>query len=296
MRTAIFTLAIGEDYRDLWHGCCRPNWQAYADRHGIDLHCIDAPLDDSPRGRGRNPAWQKLLVWQTPEARAYDLIAVIDLDILINAAAPDIFAGCTPDRVHLCEATEAIMARTPLLKGAHAVLNAHYDRIVPGRHDGPTFWERAGLSSDGTIAFNTGVIVADPNRFAPFFRDVYDRYQGLADKTFNYEQNYLNYELCRQGLHAPLDPRFNQSFIDLASGLCGLWDFDRPYAGGLTRAALGLLESAYFLHFAGSIGLLPHTVRWQNADSGGRLALILEDVEKTMAEVASRAPADRPVT
>lgn len=52
---AIVTLAIGEEYRHQWRTVCRANWQAYADKHGYDLICIDRPLDDSKRARGRSP-------------------------------------------------------------------------------------------------------------------------------------------------------------------------------------------------------------------------------------------------
>ena len=44
-RTALVTLALGDQFRWLWRRYCRPSWQAYADRHGYDLISITEPPD-----------------------------------------------------------------------------------------------------------------------------------------------------------------------------------------------------------------------------------------------------------
>lgn len=88
---AIVTLAIVEEYLQIWKSFAQDNWQKYADKYGYDLICIDTPLDTSERAQARSPAWQKCLILSQEFSQNYEQIVWIDLDILINTSiAPSI--------------------------------------------------------------------------------------------------------------------------------------------------------------------------------------------------------------
>src|SRR4051794_4715466 len=92
--SAIVTFVVGEPYVSNWRKYCAGNWQAYAQKHGIDLLPIAAPLDESPRARGRSVSWQKCAALTHPRFRDYRQVALIDADVAINSAdAPNIFSA-----------------------------------------------------------------------------------------------------------------------------------------------------------------------------------------------------------
>lgn len=77
MKKAIVTLAIGDNYLDLWMNICKKNWTAYCERHGYDLIIFDRPLDISMRAQQRSPAWQKCLILGADAVRNYDRVVWI---------------------------------------------------------------------------------------------------------------------------------------------------------------------------------------------------------------------------
>jgi hypothetical protein len=97
---AIVTIALGEKYLTTWRRVCEANWYAYAQKHGYDIVCIDAPLDPSARARQRSPSWQKCLILGQDAIRKYERVVWVDADILINVgAAPSIVEGVPVDKV-----------------------------------------------------------------------------------------------------------------------------------------------------------------------------------------------------
>src|SRR5262249_51582240 len=87
-RVAIATLYIGDKYRAMWERYCRASWHHYAKQHGYDLIPFHQPLDTSPRGTSRSPAWQKCLILEA--LKQYERIVWLDADIVINPQSPSI--------------------------------------------------------------------------------------------------------------------------------------------------------------------------------------------------------------
>jgi hypothetical protein len=65
----------------------------------------------------------------------------------------------------------------------------------------------------------------------------------------------LSHRLADTSLYETLDPKFNVQFSKLAAGL-GLLVTSRPLADGRIGLIAALLNSCYFLHFAGVWALL----------------------------------------
>jgi hypothetical protein len=85
MKTALVTIVIGDAYQRLYDRYIRERFEAYAKRHGYDLHVIDAPIRALA---GKKPTWQKLCLMDLPWFSDYDQIAFVDADILIARDAP----------------------------------------------------------------------------------------------------------------------------------------------------------------------------------------------------------------
>src|SRR5207249_11685622 len=100
---AIVTLVDGDRYRTMWRRYAEPQWKRYADRHELDVIALDRPLDDSPRARGRSPAWQKLLVLSQGFSSNYERVIWIDSDVAINPAAPLVSERVPAERVGATE-------------------------------------------------------------------------------------------------------------------------------------------------------------------------------------------------
>lgn len=231
-RRAIVTMAVGQGYAERWRRLCEPNWRAYAERHGLDLICIERPLDDSERAAARSPSWQKLLVCEQPFAAEYERIAWVDADILFGRDAPDLFEGVPADKVG---AVDEFDAPTPAVK----------QRVYGGILDG--YYAAAGLEPEYGEVVQAGLLVLSPELHADPLRRVYDDHEDVG---LNYEMRPLSHELLGAGLVHWLDPRWNR-----------LWDVQRAHRAPFLleyprhprarEQASAALDEVYGLHFAG---------------------------------------------
>ena len=212
-KQAIVTLAIGADYAERFERHCRANWTAYANRHGFDLIVITHPLDTSERARSRSPAWQKCLILGAPQVAGYDRVVWVDSDICINPAAPSILDGVPPELIgatdeHRFPSPEA---RQAILETIVAVApeSGDADKQFWGAWRDPGAWHGyARLPTGQAHIVQTGVLVLSP-RHRSLLEHVYQAYDDLGGKQFNYEMRPLSHEIQARGLQHWIDPRFN---------------------------------------------------------------------------------------
>jgi hypothetical protein len=241
-RTAIVTLAIGDDFAERWHQVCEANWRAYADRHGYDVICIENPLDDSQRAQDRSPSWQKLLVPGQPFASDYDRLVWVDADVVFGEKAPAITDGVPIDRVGAVD--------------ERVGLTADLEWIV---YHGPAevYYRDFGLPHEFDQIVQAGVMVLSPEHHRELFQHVYDAYED--QEGLFYEMRPLSWELLNADLVTWLDPRFNELWFAYRAA------HKRVLAGyGLhphaTELAAEALKTTYFVHFAGEGDLMPFTL------------------------------------
>jgi hypothetical protein len=231
-RTAIVTLAIGEEHSHRWHQLCEENWHRYADRHGYDVVCIEEPLDTSERAAARSPSWQKLLVAAQPFAEDYERIAWVDADALFGRDAAPI-AHQVPE--HLVGAVDEVaMMRPDIRRMLHP--------------DPPSEYRGAGLPEGFDQVVQGGVLVFSPSRHGALLERTYREHEDNEETV--YEMRPLSYELIRSGLVHWLDPTFNMLwFVYRAHNYPELARYRRhPKA----RAALDTaLDQFAIVHFAG---------------------------------------------
>jgi hypothetical protein len=260
-RQAIVTVLVGQAYVETWRVMCQANWQAYADRYGLDLIVIAHLPDMSERGQGRSPAWQKLLVLDQPWSAAYERIVWVDADIVISGHAPDILRE-VPD-------PEKIGASLSGAQFSDAEKHIYFERLhnlVVDPQLAPLAWrftEENGFSEseidgEGAPMLNTGVLVMSPRRHNALLQAIY-----ASESTSRlYEQPLLSREIHRAGLLAPITPRFNwvvheRRILDFAD----IDTVEHPEVARLIGHLKNELTKAYFLHFAGSMNIMQHLAR-----------------------------------
>jgi hypothetical protein len=259
-KTALVTLAIGEDYATRFERLCRKNWVAYAERHSFDLVVFKQPLDDSPRAQGRSPAWQKCLVLGASEVASYDRVAWVDSDILINPMAPSVFDSVPVERIGVTDehAFPHPQARQAILRDivAAAPETGELDkRFWRAWQDAGAWHEYFGLPGGQRHIVQTGVMVLSPRHHREMLEHVYYSYEDRGPKSFNYEMRPLSFEMQGRNLHHLMDARFNALVWWLFLYLSG----DKaPMSGAeLQRFLADIYRRSYFLHFAGTAHLMP---------------------------------------
>ena len=252
-RRALVTLAIGDAYRDMFEHHCRPGWEAYCERHGLDLVVFDRPLDTSDRAAARSPAWQKLLVLGRPEVAGYEQVAWVDSDILINAEeSPSVFAGVPEDHVGAVDeyaSPSPDLYRLSLRRMYRRWSEAgtpFVDNLAP--EDVYRHW---GLPGAFDRVVQTGVLVLSPSHHEELLRAVYDRYEDKGAPEWNYEMRPLSYEILKAGRVTWLDPRFNTISMFAVSLHYPFLHHLREVPETLVRFVYTtIFVNAYFMHFA----------------------------------------------
>lgn len=234
----------------MWLQVFAGSWAKYAARHGYDIVPIDRPVDPTPRAAERSPHWQKLLILEHPALAAHDDVVWVDADILINHhTAPCIASAAPGPGIGVVSHLHAMGTGEGLDNRWNRVF-WHGEGWFQGER-GPSVAERyalAGLPDDAADMTNTGVLVLKPHH-AAFLRQVYDAH-GENPRSAN-EQMALSYEIFRQGLAQPIDPRFNRPWVeDIAQHYPFLFlaenRKDQTLVAHCVNAAY---QNAWFLHF-----------------------------------------------
>jgi hypothetical protein len=257
MKTAIVTLAIGDEFLSRWRALCEPGWRAYAERHGYDLIVVTQPLDTSARAAARSPSWQKCLILNDAIAGGRDRIVWVDADVMINPAAPAITEGVPAEKIgaideHVFPTAER---RLQIIRN----LVEHWRPLNPQRAENwrsfldPAAWhELAGLPRRGRHMLQAGVMVLSPRHHRELLELVYANYEDRGGYAMNFEMRPLSFEAQERNLPHWIDGRFNaltaylqleHEQIEPGRELSTIEDLAAFLAAAYRRS--------YFLHFAG---------------------------------------------
>lgn len=260
---AIVTLVLGQKIADTFRVHFYPGWREYADRHDLGLVVVNCGLDASPRGLSRSPAWQKLLVHNVPEARAFERLAWVDADVMIRPDAPNIFTAVPEGKVGAVDdfATPTEVDHDLVMRELYRRWDRQGVKYISNR-TATEYYANYGIECHLTSVVQTGVLVYEPLTHGPLFENVYSTYEEGAHCSLNHEMRPLSYELLKaQAVHW-LDPKFNMQWSywrELHYPFLGEGD-PRPF-GALfgsrsderlrRRCVMTALRNNYFIHFAG---------------------------------------------
>ncbi|HUI71874.1 MAG TPA: hypothetical protein VL354_15250 [Spirochaetia bacterium] len=203
----------------------KPRFEGYAAACGAEMGVIDHPLD--PEGR-RTLFTQKLLIPRT--YGRYDVVAHMDLDVLIPRNLPSIFDALP---------AEAGFGAVVDPRGSFAFQKA-WGFADWTRMSHKAYFESLGLSSERELAsINAGVVVFRPGLVADMFAAWYfddARYAHKSEGDYSSEEVPLAYLSQDAGLFAPLEYRFNrQVFFALHETSAGKAAY-RDYRSFVNRA------------------------------------------------------------
>lgn len=202
MKCAVVTIAIGEDYQSSYAAIFRPSVERYVARHGYDLVVLDDYIGEDRHRDPRLATFMKMLVPYHEAVRNYDLLMVLDVDILISANAPPFHTLDVGARVGVvdewCQPSREARVEFQSVNGLETSPREYY--------------LRAGFDLESEILINSGVFVCSPRRHAKFFRDVVGRHietQRNHSRGPHYEQAMFAYELQRNDLACLLPVAWN---------------------------------------------------------------------------------------
>ena len=216
MKKALVTLAIGDRYLANFKRYCHESWSKYAKQHNLDVVVIDRAIDDSPRAKSRNPAWQKCLILSHPNVKPYDQVTWVDSDILINPTSPSVFENVPLDMIGAVD-----KYATPNVEDHRIWLEQIYEYWTEEGIDfinniSPTdYHNKFGFEVEFQSVVQTGVLVLSPQYHRGLLEHVYHNYEDKGRAGWDFEMRPLSYEILTNNLEYWLNPKFNMpwSFI-----------------------------------------------------------------------------------
>jgi hypothetical protein len=269
-RHALVTSAIGGRYLQDFVEFSLPTWRNYAKRHGLGIIVFaDNSVSEETLG-GFNGAWLKMLLPELVEHQFPQIkrLALVDTDIIINPASPNVF-GATPEGfVGVVPEFSADPSRDIQARKRIAFLRRNYydsayplDSILFASAEQVYAEEGFDPLSD---SFCSGLVVLDvafSSHFSRWFREAKTSDSGLA---VAWEQTFLNYKVLTQLPHHWLDPKFqviwNMEMALFHPSLYQLGDLSNSEIA--ENCVADTLNRVHFLHFAGS---WPESTAWRNS-------------------------------
>jgi hypothetical protein len=246
-KKALVTITIGDEYKSYWDQHCKDNWEGYAEKHDYDIVLIEDYIESDPKDRA--PNWQKLLLFDHSDLKDYDRVVWLDSDIVINyPQAPCIVSETQPGKVGCVNYQQALPSFEDRKSGYFRAQQLSENESL--RKAAPiTFRERyelVGLEDGPNDFINAGVLVLEPTH-KQFLRKVYEDYDN---RKHSFEENvWLSYELLKEDLIDPVDPRFNKLLVyELAQNYPFLFVEDELNLKFLTWIVNSVLLKSYFLH------------------------------------------------
>jgi hypothetical protein len=279
---AIVTLVVGDGYRAKWEKYCKPNWEAYALKHQLELIVLSELPDQSESGLARPANWQKLLIGRSAQVRQHKHVLWIDADVVINVeAAPNIFDGIPPGKVGAVRT--AVFFENPLFAGA-------FHRIVGNFASAEEYRQKMFVNAGMTAVrpyLDTGVLA-----FADFDLGFLDHlYAHYRDLTITYEEQIpLSHELAKAGLIHEVDPRFN---VEWYCQKYSVYDFANKFLPEMKRLYIAqALSASYFLHFCGNQQDMSY-LDSQITINPGQVVLSIDALEAIAGQLLKGLPEER---
>lgn len=229
MRIALVTLAIGDQYLEIYNTLFRTSQEAYAVRHGYEFRVVTEYLDEDLLHKSLI-SFQKALVFSLSWSKEYDVIIFVDADIYIRPDSPPIHVFAS-DKIGIvnefAQPTKEMRLALQASCGWETSATAYYKLC------------QMNLETD--IVPNSGVIIASPEIHGEYLRTIYENYKELAInhlRGFIYEQAAIGYCLVRDDMCKCIPNEWN-----------GLWMINKLIYPD--KELPEFIAETYFTHLAG---------------------------------------------
>lgn len=249
MRCAVATVAIGDSYRSAYAAIFRPSVERYVARHGHDLVVFEDFLSDAADRRDHLATFEKLRVPFHQRVAAYDLVMVLDVDVLVSAGAPPLDSLDLGDRIGIvdewCQPNADAHRAFQEINGMPATAREYH--------------ALSGFAIDSGRVLNSGMFVCSPARHGPLFRELVSLHaedHRAHPRAPHFEQSMLSYELQTRGLAEVLPAAWNCLWP--LHRRSARWGPPDPGRGAAERWAdlrrfREVVDTNFFVHMAGGL-------------------------------------------
>lgn len=251
------TLAIGEKYIDEWENLSLQNWLTYCERYDLGLYVLCHSVEEKT---GKRYDWQKFLIGSELFINRINAnnICYLDVDILINPYAPNIFDqydktkfGVVSQINNLPFKLLEIQERLAFFR--HYYLSKKYplDSYLFAKPD--RIFRLHGLKPFPDYACG-GMFVFNQTLHSQMLEGWYYLYDKNSNLLANLgEEVYLNYHIQDSGSVQWLEYKWQALWTyEIAWNHNHLYVNDEIEKNSISRCIETSLFNNYFLHFAGA--------------------------------------------
>ena len=255
----IVTIAIGEQYLKNFEKFSLSSWSKYCERHDLGLIIFTHPLIKSDAKNWKKANWQKLLIGKFVQKENIKVknICFLDVDILINHYAPNIFNFYDSETFGLVSQVKNIPF--PLLETQKRIAyNRHnyYDQKYP--LDSALFMTPKQIFKSMKLkTFNdyacTGLIMFNVDKHSHIMEQWFNKYPSNIKSLTGGEEPHVNWEIQNYKKITWLSYKFQAIWLFEQA-----WNYQFLYNEFQKdkKVIKVCLENChlnnYFLHFAGS--------------------------------------------
>lgn len=251
------TLAIGKKYIDEWESLSLHNWLAYCERYDLGLFVLDYSVEEKT---GKRFDWQKLLIGSELISNKINVnnICFLDVDILINPYAPNIFNlyddtkfGVVSEINNLPFELIEVQERIAFFRNKYLSEKYPLDSYLFAKPK--KIYELHGLPAFEDYACG-GLFLFNQNNHSKLLNNWYYLYDKNSNLLANPgEEVYLNYHIQDYGKIQWLPYKWQALWpYEIAWNHNHLYVSDEVSRQSIVRCIETSLFNNYFLHFAGA--------------------------------------------
>ena len=259
-KNVLATIAIGSKYYALWKKHAFPGWKKYCERHQLGLIVFDSDLVSKENKYWKKATWQKMLIGEVLKYSAImvESVCYLDIDILINHKAPNIFEYYDSETIALVSQRNNLpYSLDTTLRRLAFLRHNHYDANYP--LDSALFMSLKQIYGYHNLSVQKdyacmGLFIFNVHKHSALMHSWFQKYdRNVHSLTGGGDEPHINYEIQNWGKISWLDYKFQALWIyEMAWKYPFLYDFARDNKALISECVEASLYSNYFLHFAGS--------------------------------------------
>jgi hypothetical protein len=258
-KNTIACLAIGKNIYNHWKKDIFPFWKIYCKKNNLGLVVFTEDLIDRKDSNWKKPTWQRLLVGYQIKRKLPSIqnVCVLDLDILINPNAPNIFNSIKKNKINLTSLRKKLpfefkhtIRKLAFFRKKYTNKNYPLDSILNSSLK--TLYQADGLKSQAD-ELCVGVLVFNINNFSKILYNWFFYFNKKNMKTnFGGCQNQIAYKILSNNYCHLLDYKFQAIWVfEIAARFPIIMKYIKNLEM-MSELAISVILDNYFLHFAGS--------------------------------------------
>jgi hypothetical protein len=256
----LIAIAIGRKTLNDWQNYAKPGWIKYCKKHKLGIIVITKDLIEKKSRHWKKATWQKWLIGsylQKKYSNKINNICYLDIDILINPLAPNVFKFHDVNKISVVSMVNNLPYNLQNTRKKIAYSrNKFYSKKYP--LDSVLFMPVKKIYEYHNLApqkdfFCSGMFVINIKKFAKSMSDWFFKYtRDIKSITGDGDQVHTNYEVFKNKQVKILDYKFQALWpYELVNKFPFLYDKKIAKKKLIKVCVEKTLLENYFLHFAG---------------------------------------------